>query len=112
MREIQSKIALAIVVLCPDELQLKIDNMLNRWEVHWLLCIPFFNYRFLTIKNKIKITDLVMNYVKFKFSEKEVLRYHNVRSKSKGNMTDEQFNFWYKCLKNNELYLYWNKYTS
>lgn len=111
MDKYQSKLAILIISLFPDEMQLLIGNRLNGWCLHWSLVLPFFNYYLIGRKSKMKLTAPVFNYIDKKFGHKEVLRYHNVRSKEKGDMTNQQFEHWWTlCVESNNHDLYYNMY--
>ena len=83
-------------------MQFKVDSMLNSWKLHWVLlfCAP--NYRQMSHDEQMIFYKPISNYMNKKFGLKEILKYHNVRSKSKGDMTNKQFNdWWFYCKEHN-----------
>jgi hypothetical protein len=109
----QAKIAVFIIRLLPKEMQFKVHSMLNSWKLHWVLlfCAP--NYRKMSHDEQMIFYKPISNYMNKKFGRKEILRYHNVRSKSKGDMTNDQFNkWWFYCVERDMIDLYYTLYPT
>lgn len=110
MVKYQTKLAIWLLTLVESETQFRVHSLLNGWRLHWILWIPFFNYHLLPLKGKMELYKGIADYMNKEYGQKAILRYHNVRNPDKGDMTNEEFNWWWYCTRYGKIEDYFEKY--